>query len=205
MRHEWDSPSVADPDQESPDSEQCVPDRSLMEGIRDGSRSSLRILMQRYWGPLVSYASSVLESRDDAEDVVQETFVQIWRRRAAWAGSGAVRAYLYRIMLNIAFNVRRNQKARRGREERGGSELLAAGSKRSPEKDFEAGSLRDEVQAAIAALPRRRREVFVLSRFHGLTHQEIAEALGISLQTVANHMSVALADLRKALPQLQQT
>lgn len=202
MESEWvPRPPGDGANQREPGGEKIVSDRSLMEAIRDGSHTSLRILMQRYWSSLVAYAALVAESRDDAEDVVQETFVRVWQQRSRWTCSGAVNAYLFRITRNLALNARRNLQAKRGREKRGGAELFGEGSSRDPEKDFDTESLRAEVEAAIAALPERRREVFVLSRFHGLTHHEIAEALGLSRQTVANHMSVALADLRKGLSQ----
>lgn len=190
-----------DAGREAPEAEPGASDQELMEGVRDGSALSLRILMQRYWSPLVGYASAIADSPDDAEDVVQDVFVRVWRQRAKWTPSGAVNAYLYRITRNLVLNARRDVKARRGKHERGGAVLLGAASTRSPDRDFEAGSLRAEIDGAIAALPERRREVFVLSRFHGMTHQEIAQTLGLSPQTVANHMSIALADLRKSLSQ----
>lgn len=202
MRYEWGAtPSGEEADQRESAGDPGTDDQTLMEGIRDGSRTALRILMQRYWGPLVGYAAMVAESRDDAEDVVQETFVRVWRLRARWTRSGSVNAYLYRITRNLALNARRDRKAQQGRDERFGGAIFGAGSRRNPERDFETESLRAEVEAAIADLPDRRREVFILARFHGLTHREIARTLGLSPQTVANHMSVALADLRKALSQ----
>lgn len=190
-----------DADQRESGGEQGASDHALMERIRDGNRTSLGILMERYWSPLVAYASAVAESEDDAEDVVQETFVRVWRQRATWTPSGAVNAYLYRITRNLALNAHRDRTARRGREERGGAGLFGAGSSRNPDRDLETASLRADVEAAIALLPKRRRDVFLLSRFHGLTHVEIAQTLGLSPQTVANHMSAALADLRNALSQ----
>lgn len=202
MRHGWQPDPAGDgADRPLSEDEQGPSDRELMEGVRDGDQDSLRILMERYWSQLVRYAAGVAGSGDDAEDVTQETFVRVWRQRTRWTHSGAVNAYLYRITRNLALNARRAREAQRGRERRGASELARAGSNRDPEKDFETDSLRADVEAAIATLPKRRREVFVLSRFHGLTHQEIAETLGLSRQTVANHMSVALADLRKSLSQ----
>jgi RNA polymerase sigma-70 factor (ECF subfamily) len=58
------------------------------------------------------------------------------------------------------------------------------------------------VREAVAGLPRRRREVFELARYHDLTHQQIALTLSMAPQTVANHMSAALRDLRIALADL---
>jgi len=63
----------------------------------------------------------------------------------------------------------------------------------------EHGQLSDAVRSALADLPPRRREVFSLARFHGLSYAEIAETLDVSPQTVANQMSAALSTLRKQL------
>ncbi|MBI4520599.1 MAG: sigma-70 family RNA polymerase sigma factor, partial [Gemmatimonadetes bacterium] len=67
------------------------------------------------------------------------------------------------------------------------------------EDPLPSAELRAEVEAAIGKLAPRRREVFHLARYHGFSYREIAQAMGISVQTVANHMSAALADLRKSL------
>jgi RNA polymerase sigma-70 factor (ECF subfamily) len=61
------------------------------------------------------------------------------------------------------------------------------------------------VESAITALPERRREIFVLSRYHGLSYREIAEVLEISPQTVANQLSAALATLRESLASHRST
>src|SRR5690606_27538996 len=103
-----------------------------------------------------------------------------------------------RIARNLALNRTRDQKAREGRDKQGG-ELFFSRPPQTPSDYLEANSIRADVEQAIATLPPRRREVFILSRFHGLTHQEIADALGTSKQTVANQLTTGLAELRIAL------
>ena len=76
---------------------------------------------------------------------------------------------------------------------------LAEDGPAQPDELLEETLLQEEVAAAIADLPERRREVFVLARFHGLSYQEIADVLGVSQQTVANQMSSALSQLRELL------
>jgi RNA polymerase sigma-70 factor, ECF subfamily len=136
---------------------------------------------------------------DDAEDIVQETFVRIWRHRAEWKPSGTVGAYLYRITRNLALNVVRNRRIRQRLAEVRGEELFRVATPPTADEVFEAELLQEELEAAIASLPERRREIFVLCRYHRLSHREIAQTLGISIQTVANQMRSALADLRRAL------
>src|SRR5207248_3117387 len=69
----------------------------------------------------------------------------------------------------------------------------------SPAVMLEADEFAGAAGRAVAALPERRREVFVLAHLHGLSYREVAEALGITTRTVANHMSLALHQLRFAL------
>lgn len=176
-------------------------DLVLMARVRDGCRESLAALVRRYWARLVRYSAEILRSRDEAQDVVQETFIRIWASREDWTPRGTVSAYLYRIARNLSLNADRDRKGREQRRRRAGP---AFGARRAsdPEGELEAGAIRGEVQGAIDRLPLRQREVFILSRFHGLTHQEIADTMGISHRTVANQMMSALHTLRSALEHL---
>lgn len=173
-----------------------------MDGVREGRRDALAELLERYWSPLVSYAAGIVGGRDRAKDVVQDAFIRVWQKREEWSYRGSVGAYLYRIVRNLALNARRDHKTSLRRHEEFGRESPRKDPPDTPEDVLEAASLRAEIQEAIDALPDRRREVFVLSRFHGLTHREIAEAMEISPQTVSNQMTAGLAELREALGHL---
>ena len=170
-----------------------------MEAIRKGSHSAYRALLERYWGRLVAYAVPMLGGRDAAEDVVQEVFIRLWRSRSGWQSRGSVGAYLYRITRNLALNRRRDRKV--ALDFRLGPDVGLSGPRppRDPDTVLHVEILRRDVERAIAALPERRREVFILARFHRLSYREIADAMGISPQTVANQMSQALASLRELL------
>jgi RNA polymerase sigma-70 factor (ECF subfamily) len=151
-------------------------------------------LLQLYWGPLVRYARATLGADDGAEDVVQEAFVALWQQREPLAPE-RIPPFLYRAVRNRALNERRWGRVR---------DLWRA----SQASDAHASLPDDEeetdrrVREAVATLPRRRREVFELARYHDLSYQQIALALSMAPQTVANHMSAALRDLRIALADL---
>jgi RNA polymerase sigma-70 factor (ECF subfamily) len=174
-------------------------DQSLLSRIGLGQQDALHLLMHRHWASLVGYAAGITFDQDIAQDVVQGTFVQIWAKRSEWRSSGTPRAYLYRITRNLALNARRDGSLRQLRQQEWGASELAQSSPRTPEEEIEEALLRSEIEAAIATLPERRREIFLLSRFPGMTHREIAETMGISVQTVSNQMSTALTQLRTAL------
>jgi RNA polymerase sigma-70 factor, ECF subfamily len=174
-------------------------DIGLMLLIRDDDSDAFGALLKSYWGPLVTYAARFLTDQSDAEDVVQETFIQVWKRRKEWVPSGSVSGYLYRITRNFALNALRQRQVRRRPEEALAEGTLEYAMPSAPDEDFDSAQLRHEIETAVAALPDRRREVFVLSRYHGLTHREIAQAMDISVQTVSNQMTAALASLRTSL------
>jgi RNA polymerase sigma-70 factor (ECF subfamily) len=165
----------------------------VMSRLASGDEEALSDLMNLYWRPLQEYAAGLLGSSDAAEDVAQEAFVRLWDRRADWH-PGSVRAYLYRSARNLALNEQRHGRVR-------GRWLLvfrqrphtAAGSAADAVEELE---LHAAARRAVQRLPPRRREVFLLARFHGLSYKQIAEIMGISQQTVANQMSSAIGELR---------
>lgn len=173
-------------------------DQSLMSRVRIGDRRAYGRLLERYWAPLTTYAAGIVGGEDDAKDVVQDVFIRVWRFRSEWSAEGTVGGYLYRITKNLALNASRHGRSEMKRRDQAGDRASRSGPA-TPHEDLEATLLRQDVDAAIDALPDRRRDVFILSRFHGLSHREIGEAMGISSQTVANQMSAALEELRDTL------
>lgn len=169
----------------------------LMDAIRGGSQSALAELIDRCWPELVRYAARQVGEVDLARDIVQETFIQIWERRRAWKPRGSARAYLYRIVRNLVIDEKRRQKVRRrwlaGRDSRPAKHVV------TPDQVLDAKLLAEVFEAAVAALPARRREVFELVFMRGLSHAEAAGVMGLSTQTVANQMSSALRTVRTAV------
>lgn len=169
----------------------------LMERLRLGDASAFDELLGLYWQPLVAYGAALLGSVDAGEDVAQEAFIRAWQRRAEWQPRGSVRSYLYRITRNLALNEQRRRTIRkRWLEHRRGD---TPRPNPTPLQILEGDELSAGIERAIEALPERRREVFVLARFHDLSYRQIAEVMEISPQTVANQMSAALSELRQSL------
>lgn len=198
-----DRASGADAGGEGPS--QRVSDETLMNRAGEGCRESFQTLVERYWPRLVAFSAEIVGRRDEANDVVQEAFIRVWVNRDQWSPIGTVRAYLYRITRNLSLNAVRDRRTRDGYSEKGGISLLGRHHAQGPEEHFEDRRLREEVEQAVNELPERRREVFILSRYHLLSHREIAETLDISPQTVANQMSSALAYLREELAHLSES
>jgi RNA polymerase sigma-70 factor (ECF subfamily) len=172
----------------------AFPEEALVRGLRAGDEGVLQRLLDAHWEGVVRYAGGILADSAGGQDVAQEAFVRLWERREAWSVEGSIRGLLYTIARNAALDELR----RRGRRAEADGGYTVA-STPDPVQDVEAEELRRAADRAIADLPAQRGEVFRLARDAGLTHREIAEVMGLSVQTVSNHMSLALADLRRAL------
>ncbi|MEO8448763.1 MAG: RNA polymerase sigma-70 factor [Gemmatimonadota bacterium] len=174
------------------------PDDSVLAArLAVGDAQALSQLLDRYWRQMVTFAADKVGSRDAAEDLVQEAFVRVWEHRAQLRPYTSPRGYLYRVLRNLITDDYRRRRLRdqwAAWQHQDGETLIP-----SPAMDLEADQLAAAASKAIAALPERRRDVFVLGHFHGLSYKEIAEALGITRRTVANHMSLALNELRRDL------
>lgn len=137
-----------------------------------------------------------MRSRAIAEELVQDVMLELWKRRELLADESSPQAYLFQAMRNRALNhIRHERVARQGEPH----------ATRSGVVDSTAHSLvvEDEISVALRravdGLPNRCREVFELSRTHGLRYSEIASVLGISVKTVEAQMGKALRTLREEL------
>ncbi len=190
--------------------------------IARGDQGAFAEAHSAYAEALVAYAQHVGVNRADAEDVVQDVFVALWRRRITIAGTPSLRAWLFHAVRCRALNARRDAARRdaiqgalthsvmdHGRDDPSPRHHDAAAE--VPE-DLDAWTIRDardealtsrELEAVIARaeseLPDRCRQVYLLSRECGLTHAEIASVLEISAKAVEGHMARALRTFRAAL------
>jgi RNA polymerase sigma-70 factor (family 1) len=171
-------------------------DHELMRRVACGEAAALECLLNAHWQPVLRYANYLIDSPDAAEDVVQEAFVRLWARSPEWRPRGCVRAFLYRVTRNLVLNERRRERVRTlwARHAEADTHWYPM-----PTHALEAQEIHAALKEAVAALPDRRRKVFWLARYQQMTHHEIAEVMGISVQTVANQMSAALATLRERL------
>lgn len=168
-----------------------------MARVRHGDAAAFEQVVRRYWDSLVSYADRLVGDPDTARDAVQAMFARIWERRAQWQEEQSVRTYFYRAIRNRVFDVHRRTRAWKRWSARVRIELRRVSP--SPAEVVEQAELAEIIEQAIRALPERRREVFVLAQLQNFSYREVAELLNMAPQTVANHMSLALRDLRSTL------
>jgi RNA polymerase sigma-70 factor (ECF subfamily) len=175
-------------------------DRDALARLATGDAEALRDLFGWYYAPLLSFVARYVHDDDVARDILQDVFAAIWVRRTTVAPRGPVAGYLYGAARNEALRWRahRGVVTRWEHAERDGNDI-DAGAVPSAQQQLELDEMSAAIDRAVAALPPRIREVFLLSRNDQLGHKAIAEALGISPQTVANQISRALQLLEQAL------
>jgi RNA polymerase sigma-19 factor, ECF subfamily len=174
----------------------AVDDRELLDRIRRSDEDAFDSVFRAYYAALVGIAEGLLRSRAEAEDVGQDVMLELWRRRESLRVDDSLRGYLFQATRNRALNHIRHR-----RVERRGEPHVAPASSVPAVADAEL--VHEEIDAAVrqtvAELPPRCREVFELSRVHGLSYGEIARTLGISVKTVEAQMGKALRTLRERL------
>ncbi len=171
-------------------------DRALLAGLRAGDQTAFDAIFRTHYAHLVAFAQSLLHDRGSAEDVAQDVMLELWRRRAELVIQESLRAYLLRATRNRALNQLRHANVERRAEPMliGEASIDAAGA-----AGVVASELRAAIVSAVTELPPGCREVFELSRTHGLRYAEIAATLGISVKTVESQMGKALRHMRNRL------
>ncbi len=173
-------------------------DQKLAERIRLGDRNAFAQLYRTYYKDLCRFAFRYVRSPDLAEEMVQDVFLNIWRRHAEWQEGVNPKSYLFRSVRNRSLDYlkHRNVELKWEHESRSNE---SENQTPSPDIIYENEELTKAVQKAIERLPDRRRTIFLLSREHELTYQEIAEVLEISIKTVETQMGRSLKMLREIL------
>jgi RNA polymerase sigma-70 factor (ECF subfamily) len=170
-------------------------DAVLLAAVAADDASALDALIARHWSPLTVFIARMTGSVEAAEDAVQEAFCRLWERRRFWKGEGSVSGLLFRLARNVAISEHRHLDAEARAAWAAGESLPRHAEPAEPPND----ALRASLERAIAALPPRRREVFLLRVVLDLSYKEIAAVMGTSPQTVANQLSSALRELRETI------
>ncbi len=171
-------------------------EHGIQTAVSAGDEQAFERLFRVHCAELTDFASGYLRTREAGEEVVQEVFLEIWARRQQLRFRESARAYLYRAVRNRCLNL-----LERGRIARRARRLLLAEEPIAPPPD--AGGVLDPLHRAlgrlVAELPPRTRLAVTLRYYHGLTHRETAEAMGISVKGVERLLGLALAKLRAQL------
>jgi RNA polymerase sigma-70 factor (family 1) len=165
--------------------------------IQNGNVEVFEQVFKKYYERLCNYANTILNDMDEAEEIVQSTFLGIWEKRENIQIHTAIKSYLYQSVHNSCINHLNHLKVRSSHREYSinNTDLSIDSSSYT----VIANELEAEIEKAINSLPPQCQTVFRLSRFDGLSYAEIARKLTISVKTIENHMGKALRIMREEL------
>ncbi len=173
-------------------------EQAWLEKLRNGEERALRALFDRYYGAIVRDIYRLIPDSDTCKDLVQEVFVELWRKKESLEIQVSIYAYLRRAAVNKALNHIKSNKRYVFEEPDKQNQIKDSSAQDIAQKEHQ-GNLEDALHKAIETLPEKCRAVFALSRFEHLSHKEIAEKLGISVKTIENQITKAMKMLREAL------
>jgi len=181
-------------------------DRELMSRMACGDGEALAPLVERYYQRLYRIAVSYLRDRDEALDVVQETFVRAYQHASSWNASSEVAPWLMRIAVNHAIDRCRRRKRGLALMEplaEGDHDTRVAAEDPSPERQVLGREVSERLGQALRSLPDTQRAVFVLRHYQDMSLEEIAQTLGVRLGTVKSSLHRAIQRLRPRLRELR--
>ena len=167
-------------------------DEALMREVRDGDVGRLGLLFERHHGGLFEFFARTLGDRPAAEDLVQEVFIRILKYRRTYRDEGRFQTWMFHIARNV-----RNDHIRKHRPDQltaDTPEPAATGANQAAA--VENADDVERLRRALLRLPDDRREVVVLARYHGMTHEEIAAVLRVEPGAVRVRLHRALKELR---------
>ncbi|MDQ3278411.1 MAG: RNA polymerase sigma-70 factor [Bacteroidota bacterium] len=166
---------------------------------KENDTRAYEILYYRYWPMLIDAAYKRLDSRQKAEDLVQELFINFYQRRTQIEFTNSLQAYLKQALKYRILNEYRAAHTRNAYS----NFFLSTVCKNDFANPLEVRELSQRIEAVMASLPEKCREVFLLSRKERQTNKEIAERLNISVSTVEKHIVKALKILRDSVAEYQ--
>ncbi len=171
-------------------------DSELMALLKSDSKKAIDILFRMHYSFMCKSVYRIIRNQEKAEDLAQDVFYELWKKRETLEIRTSVRAYLKRAINNKALNYIRDQRMKFDSDE---DHPNLKTPQASSQQHLEAEELQKIINETIKQLPERCRIVFSLSRFEELSYKEIAEKLNISTKTVENQISKALKLLRQAI------
>ncbi len=170
-------------------------EKELIEKLKNGDSFAFEILFYKYRNKVKGFARNMVPAQIDSEEVVQEVFVKVWMKREMIKPDKDFQAYLFSIAKNLILDYLKSAVNRRlyfVEENFQQDMLIEEGSEITITQEAE-----DKLMELIDQMPERRREIFKLSRFNGMSYKQIAERLHITENTVDSQIRNALAFLRK--------
>ena len=176
-------------------------DVGLIERISDGDVNAFEILYDTYSGLLYRVVVKILRTREEAEDILQEVFVQIWKKAASYNPSiASPSAWIIRIARNKAIDCLRSKRRQMNRTAvhlDGEPHLELTEPIGNPETSLDTDEEGKIIREALLRLPEEQKAVIILMFYEGYSHSEIAESLALPLGTVKSRIRLGMHAMHK--------
>lgn len=170
-------------------------EKTLITKLKHGDEKSFLYIYNKYSKVLWSFLQKLKVEKDDIEEVVQQTFMKLWEKRASLDEEQSIKSYIITIAKNDIYNKVKHRIIHKKYED----SLIKHESACADSTNRE---LTEVLYKILESLPEKRRKVFELSRIQGYTNQEIANELNISKSTVENHINNSSSYIKKMLKSL---
>jgi RNA polymerase sigma-70 factor (ECF subfamily) len=191
------------------------PDVRLMMQLRAGDAAAFDELVERYKNRLLTVLEHLVGNHEQAEDLSQEVFLRVFKARQRYEPGAKFSTWLFTIANNVASNALRSRSRRRevGVPEGNGSDsapmqldqLAKAASGAMPTRSLDRAEQAQMVRQAVAALSERQRMALLLAKFEGMSYQDIAQTMDLSVQAIKSLLSRARVNLKEILsPYVEQ-
>ncbi|MDW7694550.1 RNA polymerase sigma-70 factor [Flammeovirgaceae bacterium SG7u.111] len=174
-------------------------DEFLIERIKGGEKQALETLFDRYFEVLCDFSYQFLKSKDLSEEAVSDVFIKVWENKHQISIQSGVKAYLYRAARNQSLNYLKKEGADLYTD-LSEATLKPSDSEHLADQLLMFDELQKSIENIIDKMPKQRKLIFRMNRLDGMKYQEIAEVLGISVNTVQNHMVEATSYFARKYP-----
>ncbi len=172
-----------------------VQEKGILAQVAEGDTRSFSLLVDAYWNKVYSHALSFVKSPEAAQEITQDIFVKIWDKRAALPGIESFKDYLYITGRNMIIS----QMRKKIMAPLPTVECKEREDMQLPDLQLEYKNTYELIRRGMQQLTPQQQKIFRMSREEGMTHEQIAEKLGLAQNTVKWHMVIALNTLRTFL------
>ena len=173
-------------------------DEELMRELCADNAFAFEVLYERYKTPIIAFSRRMLSDKQKAEDVTQEVFLRIIKKKSTYDHSKKFSSWLYRIAANTCIDEMRRFKFFGSNEDKR-YENAGVRSSASPHKETEQNEIETLVKAALDKLPKDQKALVILHKYQDQTYEQIAEIMGMDFNKVKWQLKTAYETLEKEL------
>lgn len=177
-------------------------DLELFRALSEQDPSALKKLYNAYGKIMYGLAWQILANHQEAEDLIQEIFLSLWRKNSYNPERGSFKTFLMLLVRSRAIDKLRSKKTAQKVLEKSGQQLQKENTGNIPLEKTVSDEIAQRVKIALSQLPEKQRQALEMSYFQGLSQQEISQQLDVSLGTVKSWFRLGFTKLRQSLQDL---